>query len=167
MANNCKQCFNTHYQPHCHPTAKSLWLCSSVYCGPPHQSRRIWLPAEAGNQKQFFVTLLGKERHRPTLRGGQVRTRWSPKSLVSVLMTIISHFTLQWHHNERDGISNHRHLDCLLNRLFRRRSKETSTLCLTDLCEGNSPVTSEFPCKWPVMWKMFLFNDVIMSLVCS
>ena len=30
---------NTHYQPHCHPTTKSLWLCSSVYCGPPHPSR--------------------------------------------------------------------------------------------------------------------------------
>ena len=41
MANNCEQCFNTHYQPHCHPTTKSLWLCSSVYCGPPHPSRRI------------------------------------------------------------------------------------------------------------------------------
>ena len=45
MANDCKQCFNTHYQSHCHPTTKSLWLCSSVYCGPPHQSRRIWLAA--------------------------------------------------------------------------------------------------------------------------
>ena len=51
MSNNYKQCFNTHYQPHCHPTTKSLWLCSSVYCGPPHQSRRIWLAAEAANQK--------------------------------------------------------------------------------------------------------------------
>ena len=47
MANNCMQCFNTHYQPHCHPTTKSLWLCSSVYCGPPHPSRRIMV----GNQK--------------------------------------------------------------------------------------------------------------------
>ena len=52
MANNCKQCVNTHYQPHCHTTAKSLWLCSSVDCGPPHQSRRIWLTAEATNQKR-------------------------------------------------------------------------------------------------------------------
>ena len=52
MANNSKQCFNTHYQPHCHPTTKSLWLCSSVYCRPPHQSRRIWLVAAATNQKQ-------------------------------------------------------------------------------------------------------------------
>ena len=28
---------------------------------------------------------------------------------------------LQWRHNECDGMSNHRRLDCLLNRLFRRR----------------------------------------------
>ena len=51
MANNSKQCFNTHYQSHCHPTTKSLWLCSSVYCRPQHQSRRIWLVAAATNQK--------------------------------------------------------------------------------------------------------------------
>ena len=30
---------------------------------------------------------------------------------------------LQWRHNERDGVSNHRRLDCSLNRLFRCRSK--------------------------------------------
>ena len=32
---------------------------------------------------------------------------------------------LRWRHNECDDISNHRRLDCLLNRLFRRRSKKT------------------------------------------
>ena len=53
--------------------------------------------------------------------------------------------SLQWHHNECDGISNHQPHDCLLNRLFRRRSKKTSKLRVTGLCEGNSPVTSEFP----------------------
>ena len=52
---------------------------------------------------------------------------------------------LQWRHNERDGVSNHRHLDCLLNRLFWRRLKKTSKLRVTGLCEGNSPVTGEFP----------------------
>ena len=51
----------------------------------------------------------------------------------------------QWCHNEHDGISNYRCLDCLLNCLFRRRSKETSKLRITGLCEGNSPVTGEFP----------------------
>ena len=54
-------------------------------------------------------------------------------------------FSLQWRHNQRDGVSNHQPHDCLLNRLFRRRSKKTSKLCVTGLCAGNSPVTSEFP----------------------
>ena len=33
------------------------------------------------------------------------------------------HLTLRWRHNERDSVSNHQPHDCLLNRLFRRRSK--------------------------------------------
>ena len=53
--------------------------------------------------------------------------------------------TLHWHHNERDGISNHRRLDVLFNRLFRRSPKKTSKLRVTGLCEGNSLVTGEFP----------------------
>ena len=54
---------------------------------------------------------------------------------------------LQWRHNGCDGVWNHQSNDCLLNRLFRRRSKKTSTLRATGLCEGNSPVTGEFPAK--------------------
>ena len=46
---------------------------------------------------------------------------------------------------ERDGVSNHRPHNCLLNRLFRSSSKQTSKLRVTGLCEGNSPVTGEFP----------------------
>ena len=47
--------------------------------------------------------------------------------------------------DEHDGVSNHRRVDGLLHRLFRRRSKKTSKLCVTGLCEGNSLVTGEFP----------------------
>ena len=49
--------------------------------------------------------------------------------------------SLQWRHNERDGVSNHQPNDCSLNRLFRRNSKETSKLRVTGLCAVNSPVT--------------------------
>ena len=52
---------------------------------------------------------------------------------------------LQWRHDECDGVSNQQRFDCLLNRLFRRRSKKTWKLCVTGLCEGNSPGTGEFP----------------------
>ena len=54
---------------------------------------------------------------------------------------------LQWRHNERDDVSNHRRLDCLLNCLFRRRSKKTSKFRVTGLCAGSSPVTGEFPAQ--------------------
>ena len=53
----------------------------------------------------------------------------------------------QWRHNEGDGVSNHQPHDCLLNRLFRRRSKKTSKLRATGLCDGNSSVTDEFPAQ--------------------
>ena len=53
--------------------------------------------------------------------------------------------TLQWRHNGHDSVSNHQPDDCVLNRLFRRRSKKTTKLRVTGLCAGNSPGTSEFP----------------------
>ena len=54
---------------------------------------------------------------------------------------------LQWRHNERNGFSNHQPHNCLINRLFRHRSKKTSKLRVTGLCAGNSPVTGEFPAQ--------------------
>ena len=54
---------------------------------------------------------------------------------------------LRWRHNERDGVLNHQPHDCLLNRLLRCRSKETSKLRVTGLCAGKSPVTGEFPAQ--------------------
>ena len=47
--------------------------------------------------------------------------------------------SLHWRHNDHDGVSNHQPHGCLLNRLFRRRSKKTSKLRVTGLCVGNSP----------------------------
>ena len=54
---------------------------------------------------------------------------------------------LQQRHNERHGVSNHRRPDSLLNCLFRDRSEKTSKLCVTGFCEGNSPMTGEFPAQ--------------------
>ena len=54
-------------------------------------------------------------------------------------------YALLWRHNGRGSVSNHQPHGCLLNRLFRRRSKKISKLCVTGLCAGNSPGTGEFP----------------------
>ena len=56
-----------------------------------------------------------------------------------------SRFSLHWRHNGLGGVWNHQRIDCLLSRLFRCRSKKTSKLLVIGLCEGNPPVTGEFP----------------------
>ena len=73
---------------------------------------------------------------------------------------------LQWRHNDRDSVSNPQPHDCLLKHLFRLRSKKTPKLRVTGLCEGNSPVTGEFPHKGPLTRKKFPFEDVIMVTSC-
>ena len=64
---------------------------------------------------------------------------------------------LQWRHNGRDCVSNDQPPHCLLNRLFRRRSKKTSKLRVTNVCAVNSRH------KWSVTRKRFQLDDVIMS----
>ena len=70
--------------------------------------------------------------------------------------------SLHWRHNDHGSVSNHQPHGCLLNRLFRRRSKKTSKLRGTGLCVGNSPGPVNSPHKGPVTRKMFPFDDVIM-----
>ena len=81
----------------------------------------------------------------------RVATSCKMYTLYSTLMGNISQWShvlsLQWRHNEHDGVSSHHHQDCLLNRLFRRRSKKTSKLRVTGLCAGKSPETGEFPAQ--------------------
>ena len=72
--------------------------------------------------------------------------------------------SLQWRHNDHDGVSNHQPRGCLLKRLYMRWSKKTSKLRVTGLCEGNSPGPVNSPHKGPVTRKMFPFDDVIMIL---
>ena len=74
--------------------------------------------------------------------------------------------SLQWCHNKRDDVSNHQHHDWLFNRLLRRRSKKTLKLCVTGLCEGNSPVTVNSPHKGHVTQKIFPFDFFIMFSLC-
>ena len=65
--------------------------------------------------------------------------------------------SLQWRHNGHDGVSNHQPHDCLINLLFRCRSKKKSKHRVTGLCAVNS---SEFPAQRtinaenvPIWWR--------------
>ena len=84
-----------------------------------------------------------------------------PKTILTVKLAFRNKFYRHFHHNEairfkirhlkislrwrheRDGVLNPQPHDCLL----RRRSKKSSELRVTGLCEGNSLLTSEFPAQ--------------------
>ena len=66
-------------------------------------------------------------------------------------------WALRWRNNERNGVSNRRRLDCLLNRLLRRSS--ASLVFVRGI--HRRPVNSTY--KRPVTRKMFSFDDVIMA----
>ena len=69
---------------------------------------------------------------------------------------------LQWRYYGRDLVSNHRRLDCLLNRLLRRRWQKTLKLRVPALCGGIHRWPLNYHHKGPVTRKMFPFDDIIM-----
>ena len=71
--------------------------------------------------------------------------------------------SLQWRHNERDGVSNHQPHGCLLNCLVWRRSKNTPKLRVTAaFVQGTRRWPVNSPHRGPVTRKMFPFDGVLM-----
>ena len=109
------------------------------------------------NENVFFVFWLKFHRYLFILRNFLCRLQRCKCSEEKVMACckLLCGFSLQWRHNEHDGVSNHQPHDCLLNRLlpfiyrrlFRRRSKKAPKLRVTGLCVGNSPVIGEFPAQ--------------------
>ena len=79
------------------------------------------------------------------------------RCLIGEILALWPFLPLQWRHNGRNDVWNHQPHDCLLNRLFTRRSREASKLRLTGLPVGKSPH------KGSVMRRMCPFDDVIMA----
>ena len=99
-------------------------------------------------------------RAKPLIFGSApVATKWYKPTLIWM--------ALRWRHNGHDGVSNHQPNECLLNRLFRRRSKKPSKLRVTGLCVGNSSGTGEFPAQMasnaenvPIWWRHHGTNNI-------
>ena len=105
-----------------------------------------------------------------------VKRNWVlwPKS-ISTNLSFEMNFPFQWCHNERNGVSNYRCLDCLLNCLLMHRWKKTLKLRVTDLWEGNPPLTGGFPTQrasnaenasiwWRYQWRDILTCNRLLML---
>ena len=60
--------------------------------------------------------------------------------------------SLQWRHNGRDDVSYHQPHECLVSRLFKRRSKKTSKLRVTCLCAGEFPAQMASSAENAFIW---------------
>ena len=103
----------------------------------------------------FIVTFLGESN-----------TCSVDKRVSILILPLLKPKTSQWRQDERDCVSNHRRLACLLSCLLMRRSKKISKLCVTGLCEGNSRVTGEFLAQRAsnadnvsIWWRHYEFRD--------
>ena len=117
-----------------------------LLCAVEEDEHKLLRAAQARGMTQgeyLFITLY----HLPP---STIATPWidpEDTELIEAYMAVKQVSSLQWRHNELDGVSDHQPHDCLLNRLFGRRSKKTSNLRVTGLCAGNSPGTGEFPAQ--------------------
>ena len=151
-------CYSSYHVLDLHSVQKIVYsLFKAINCDSPSNESitrykichiKEWLNPFYWQFDKAAITLYCTQEH------GTSPSHWL---LHRVLM--YSCFTLQWRHNGHDGVSNNQPRDCLLNRLFRRRSKKTSKLRVTGLCPGNSPVTVNSPHKW------FPLDDVNMISV--
>ena len=66
-----------------------------------------------------------------------------PQTGTEYFQWLFNDISLQWRYNEHDSVSNHQHLNYLLSRLFRCRSKKTSKLRVTGFGEGNSRTSGQ------------------------
>ena len=93
-----------------------------------------------------------------------IHVMYKPKSLTVTWLALgESYFTLQWRHNERDGVSNHQPHDFVYSTVYsdtdQRKHLSSVSLAFVRVIH-RWPVNS--PHKGPVTRKMFPFDDVIM-----
>ena len=113
-----------------------LFVCYSLECFSINHHIFLW---ESGDRADTSLTLILSYRHGNAHYNKKLQLRRSHDRSKFI--------TLRWRHNDHAGVSNHQPHGCLLNRLFRRKSKKTSKLRVTGLCAGNSPGTGEFPAQ--------------------
>ena len=120
-------------------------ICLWLYCFNPDNGATCTLhDTPAGSQNKSVKHSLSPAWSLTRWRCEMQYTPWNIHTAISSRVHTTTD-ALQLRHNGRDSVSNHQPHDCSLNRLFRRRSKKTSKLRVTGLCERDSPGTREFP----------------------
>ena len=109
--------------------------CSYFYTTAQIISGHLPLKSSSDISSSHFVCVLHVcvfHCHVTLLTSNLLCLKWEDSIEWSV--TRYEYTALRWRHNDHAGVSNHQPHGCLLNRLFRRKSKKTSKLRVTGLC---------------------------------
>ena len=100
---------------------------------------------------------------------GHVLLKQSTPRIWDILMLMWHHYnapsSLEWRHNERDGVSNPDVLivcSIVCSAAYQRKHQSSTSLAFVT---GIHPSPVDSPHKGPVMWKMSPFDDVTMLLL--
>ena len=126
---------NSHYKDKTDSRPSHLWN------GNPNTQKSLSLYWNGSQSVNELISLANISRYSDFVETHKI---WLSNQLFGQQI-IFSHSTetnhkalpLRWCHNERDGVSNHWGLDCLLS-----RSKKTSKLLVTGLWVGNPPASN-------------------------
>ena len=78
----------------------------------------------ATHKRFYFLGNITQPKIQESLICNETTCRKCVTPMLCVVVQCVALLPLQWRHNERNGVSNHQPHHCLLNRLFRRRSKK-------------------------------------------
>ena len=109
------------------PSLLLHWNWKGMRCWQALLGHITWCPAFKSNYSNLF-----KDRPHIHFIYGSPISKWVEESWPQYPGQQNGN-PLRWRHNGHDAVSNHQPHDCLLNRLFRHRSKQTSKLRVT-LC---------------------------------
>ena len=102
----------------------------STYFRGTHETRLHWTLRQAQASRLSIRYDWPEDSRGMATRGNKTPNTQAPSPSRCMLDI------LQWHHNGRDGVSNHQTHDCILNRLFMSRAKKASKLRVTGLWGG-------------------------------
>ena len=97
-----------------------------IYIYIQEQNLSYLIAPQHGIYSEKYNDMAYKSKHQNPSEGFSTRNiygKYNSMALAAGCPYNTVMFPLRWRHNEHDGVSNHQPHDCLLNRLFGRRSK--------------------------------------------
>ena len=155
-------------------------ICYIISMGPSTSEAPLWYPIHIKTyianhiydyldivlRIMFDIYLMGTTRNRKMLilpssplKANMIKTERPRHNAPKTWYPHFIRLTYVHYSDAGDGVSNLQPHDCILDHLFRHRSKKTSKVRVTGFVKGIHRWLVDSPNKGPVTWKQFQLDD--------